>query len=242
MQEKDKKSLFKGELILIPTPISEENPVCISNNESIDSLNFFIVESIKVARRALRKMGYKKDFDTEVSFFEINKHETSQDLSVVKKWMIDGINIGLMSDAGVPCIADPGSTFVDLAHKMNYKVIPLVGPSSILLGLMASGLNGQNFSFLGYLPIEKQERKEALKSLSSIISKENQTQLFIETPYRNMAMYEAILDSIAPNIKLCIARGIQSHSEWIMTKTINEWKNEAKPNLHKIPTIFLLGL
>ena len=176
----------------------------------------------------------------ELKLYELNKHTDIQELHSFLKNCRNGKNIGLISDAGCPGIADPGAEIVNLAHKENIKIIPLVGPSSILLSLMASGMNGQSFAFTGYLPIDKSDVKKKLKELERISRTQNQTQLFIETPYRNNKLIEHIFQNLQSSTKLCIACDISLKSEFIKTKTIAEWKKSAKPELHKRPCIFLI--
>ena len=151
-----------------------------------------------------------------------------------------GVNVGLLSEAGVPAIADPGATIVALAHKNNVRVVPLVGPSSILMAMMSSGFNGQNFTFNGYLPIDSKERKSSLKFLERLSKDKNQSQIFIETPYRNDKMLADLLQTLSPTTKLCIATDISLKDEYIRTLDIKNWKKTAKPNLHKRPTIFII--
>ena len=161
--------------------------------------------------------------------------ETSEYLNVCE----EGIHIGLLSEAGVPAVADPGATIVKLAHEKEIQVIPLVGPSSILMALMASGMNGQNFAFNGYLPIDKNERKKAIKTLELLSKEKNQSQLFIETPYRNEKIFSDLKTTLAPNTRLCIAVDITLPSEYIKTFTVKEWK-QHQPDLHKRPAIFII--
>jgi len=174
-----------------------------------------------------------------LTFFILNQHTTPEELSDFLRPMSDGNDMGVLSEAGCPAIADPGADVVAIAQKNNYTVVPLVGPSSILLSLMASGFNGQSFAFVGYLPIQPGERAKALKKLESRAYSENQSQIFIETPYRNMKMLEEILQTCQPNTRLCIAVDITLETEFIKTKTVKEWKTKL-PDLSKRPCIFLI--
>ena len=232
---------MKGVLYLIPVPIAEDDFadfVYPMLEKTINALDEFIVEYLKTARRSLRKIGFKGEFD-KTTFHILNEHT---DLKGIEKFLssVDkGKHIGLMSEAGMPCIADPGSEIVKLAHKKNIKVVPLYGQSSIFLALASSGLNGQNFCFHGYLPKEQNNRKKKLKEIERNIS--SQTQIFIETPYRNNHMLEDILSTCSSETLLCVASNISVKSELINTKSISDWKKGEIPNLNKLPTVFLLG-
>ncbi len=232
-----------GTLYLIPitlgeSPISQVIPEY--NNTIINEIDVYIVENIKTARRFLKKAGILKPID-ELTFFEIDKRSNTSNYPTFIKPLAEGKNIGVLSEAGCPGVADPGAEIVALAQELNYKVVPLVGPSSILLSLMASGFNGQSFCFNGYLPIEQKDRIYKLKDLERLAFREKQTQLFIETPYRNMPLLKDILVTLNNNTKLCIAVDITSNTEEIYTKTIEDWKRETKIDLNKRPCIFLIG-
>ena len=230
-----------GKLYLIPSPLGESEIDSIIPSEVvkiIHSLDEFIVEDEKAARRFFKKTNYPKPLES-VSFHLLNKHTSANELSNYLSSSEKGGNIGLLSDAGCPSVADPGAEIVKLAHKKNIQVIPLVGPSSILLALMASGFNGQNFSFHGYLPKERNERIKKLKEIEKISFSKNQTQIFIETPYRNNQMIEDILSSCSNETKFCIACDITLATELIKTKSISEWRKN-KPDINKRPAIFLL--
>ncbi len=230
---------MKGILYLIPTPLTpDENSALVYPllEKTVNSLDEFIVEDLKTARRALRKIGFKGDFD-RTTFHVLNEHT---DLKGTDKFLASsdkGRSIGLLSDAGMPCIADPGSEIVRLAHKRNIRVVPVYGPSSIFLALSASGLNGQNFTFHGYLPKSQNERKRKLKE----IEKKEGAQIFIETPYRNNYLFEDILSTCSQETLLCVAVNITGESEKISTRSVAEWKKSAKPDLDKMPAVFLLG-
>lgn len=236
---------MKGFLYLIPVPITdEENSDLVYPllAQTVNSLDEFIVEDLKTARRSLRKIGFKGEFDTTILHL-LNEHT---DLKGIEKFLVSpekGKNIGLMSDAGMPCIADPGNEIVKLAHKKNIKVVPMYGQSSIFLALATSGLNGQNFCFHGYLPKSQNERKKKLKELCPSPFRDGATctHIFIETPYRNNHLLEDILTTCSPETLLCVAMNVTGRSEMIITKSITEWKRGALPNLDKQPTVFLLG-
>lgn len=234
---------MKGILYLIPVPISEEENsdlVYPLLQQTVNSLDEFIVEDLKTARRSLRQIGFKGEFDKTI-FHLLNEHTDPKGIEKFLSSAEKGKNIGLMSDAGMPCIADPGSEIVKSAHKKNIRVIPHYGQSSILLALAASGLNGQIFCFHGYLPKEQINRKKKLKELEKNISINNQTQIFIETPYRNQHVMEDIISICLPDTLLCVAMNVTGDSETILTKSISEWKKNKYPVLHKLPTVFLLG-
>jgi 16S rRNA (cytidine1402-2'-O)-methyltransferase len=232
----------KGNLYLIPTPLGDtgfEAGIPLFNLEILLQINTFIVEEFRTARRFLRKAGYTKDFES-VNFYLLNEHTPDNEAIPMLEKAIVGENIGLLSEAGLPCIADPGNIVVRLAHRKGIRVIPLTGPSSIMLALMASGMNGQNFVFHGYLPVKPDERTRALRELEQATTKGNQTQIFIETPYRNIAMLESIIKTCHSSLMLCIAADLTLETEWIRSMTAQEWKKE-KPDLHKRPAVFLLG-
>ena len=232
----------KGNLYLIPTFLSDTESHRVFpayNAEIIANLDIFIVENIRTARRFLRKAGYTKDFDTEVSFYVLNKHTSDRELEHFLEMSGKGKDTGLLSEAGTPCIADPGAKIVALAHRKGIRSIPLTGPNSIILALMASGFNGQNFSFHGYLPIERQQRKRKLQQLQQLVFRENQTQIFIETPFRNQALFDSILQTCSEDLLLCVASDLTGTRENIRTQSIARWKKQ-KPDFHKIPTVFLL--
>lgn len=232
----------KGNLYLIPTPLGDtgfEAGIPSFNLQILLLIDTFIVEELRTARRFLRKAGYTRDFES-VNFYLLNEHTPDNEALPMLEKAIAGENIGLLSEAGLPCIADPGNIVVRLAHRKGIRVIPLTGPSSIMLALMASGMNGQNFVFHGYLPVKLDERVRALRELELATTKGNQTQIFIETPYRNMAMLESILKTCRPSLMLCIAADLTLETEWIRSMTVYEWKKE-KPDLHKRPAVFLLG-
>jgi 16S rRNA (cytidine1402-2'-O)-methyltransferase len=234
--------LNKGKLYLIPTVIAENshketltNPI----KKAIQEIDIFIVENIKSARRNIKKIYKEKNIDNVMFLLNGKHNKINLQKDFLEKILLNK-NIGLLSDAGMPCIADPGAEIVSYAHEFQIDVIPLVGPSSIFLALMSSGFNGQNFSFNGYLPIDKSKRIEQLKYFEKIILSKKQTQIFIETPYRNNQLFESILQTCSNKIKLCIACDLTSTNQYIKTKYLYEWKSK-KPKLEKKPTIFVLG-
>lgn len=210
------------------------------NLQILLKINTFIVEELRSARRFLRKAGYNNNFET-VTFYLLNEHTPGDEVSGMLENALKGHHIGLLSEAGLPCIADPGNLAVRMAHQKGIRVIPLTGPSSIMLALMASGLNGQNFVFHGYLPVKPDERTKALRELEHIALKTNQTQIFIETPYRNMQMLESILKTCHPSLSLCVAADLTLDTEWIKSMPVHEWKKQ-KQELNKRPAVFLLGI
>lgn len=208
------------------------------NGEVIRAIRHFIVEDVRSARRFLKKVDREIDIDA-LTFYPLNKHTSPEAISGYLKPLLAGESMGVISEAGCPAVADPGADVVAIAQRKNLKVVPLVGPSSIILSVMASGFNGQSFAFHGYLPIEPAERAKRLKQLEQRIYNEQQTQLFIETPYRNNKMVEDILHNCRPQTRLCIAANITCEGEYIRTKTVKEWQGHT-PDLSKIPCIFLL--
>ena len=207
-------------LFLIPTSLGEsqfDSILPARNTEIVTDLKYFIVEDVRTARRFLKKANQAIDIDS-LTFFVLNQHTSPEEISDFLKPMVEGNDMGVLSEAGCPAIADPGADVVAIAQRNNFRVVPLVGPSSILLSLMASGFNGQSFAFVGYLPIQPDERSKALKKLESRVYSENQSQIFIETPYRNMKMLEEIIKTCQPNTRLCIAVDITLETEFIKTK------------------------
>ena len=237
---------MSGILYLIPCPISDETAVAdvtpAANQSIIDSLDYFIVENTRSARRFLSKSGYARAID-DATFVELNEHTTNpRDIAKMIEPLLAGRNAGVISEAGVPAVADPGQSVVELCHKHNIKVVPLVGPSSILMAVMASGLSGQSFAFNGYLPIKEPERSKTIKRLESRARAEQQSQLFIEAPYRNIKLFEQLLKTLQPDTRVCVACDITSKSEYIRTATVATWKKEkSMPDIQKRPTIFILA-
>lgn len=230
-----------GFLYLVPvtlgdTPVSKVIPD--GNKEIIAGIKFFIVENIRTARRFLKKTEPSVNID-ELTFFELNKHTDLTQIDSYLKPIFEGHSVGLMSEAGVPAIADPGADVVAIAQRSKIRVVPLVGPSSILLSLMASGFNGQSFAFHGYLPIDSGERIRKIKQMENRIFNEDQTQIFIETPYRNEKLVNDILKNCSSSVKLCIAVNITCEDEYIKTLSVKEW-GKRLPDMHKKTCIFLI--
>ena len=229
-----------GNLYLIPNTLGEDNFSYVLPEEVksvIESLDYFIVENERTARAYIKRLlpdKIQKDIHVEI----IDKHTDPLDLPGFLKPIENGKNAGIISEAGVPCIADPGAEIVSIAHRKGLKVIPLVGPSSILLALMASGFNGQQFAFRGYIPFDQQIRKRVFQAMNKDI-KDGITQIFMETPYRNNKLLDELLKIMHPETKLCIACDITLENEYIRTKTIADWVGSL-PDLHKRPTIFLI--
>ncbi len=231
-----------GTLLLIPTAISENTTALVLPEmviQTIYTLDEFIVEDEKSARRFLKSIQYPKSLN-DLTLHVLNKHTNQNDIPLFIKSLENGKDIGLLSEAGCPCIADPGSVVVNLAHQKNIPVKPLVGPSSILLALIASGFNGQHFLFHGYLPIEKSFRIKKIKELEFNSKRESQTQIFMETPFRNMQLLNDLLNTCNSETKLCIAVDITGINEFIQTKSMSAWK-KSLPELHKRTAIFLLS-
>ncbi|WP_452226520.1 SAM-dependent methyltransferase [Lacinutrix cladophorae] len=231
----------KGNLYLIPTTLGDNAPLevlPISVKKVIEQVDTFIVENEKNARRFIKSITPKKQ-QSSLTLFPLNKFTDPTELPSYLEPCLQGKNIGLLSDAGCPGVADPGADIVRIAHDRDIQVVPLVGPSSILLAIMSSGMNGQSFTFNGYLPIDKGERKQELKNLERLSFEKNQSQIFIETPYRNNQMLENICQILNNNTEVCVACDITLPSEYIKTKTVNDWKKN-KVDLHKRPTIFII--
>lgn len=230
----------KGKLYLLPAPLgdnahSETMPISVKNK--MDALNYYIAENEKTARRYIKKIAPEKS-QPELKFWILNKRTEVSEIPTFLEACLNGKDMGLLSEAGCPGIADPGAEVVRIAHEKGIQVVPLVGPSSILLTMMSSGLNGQNFAFHGYLPIDKHEKKQEIKRLERISLEQNQAQIFIETPYRNEKFFEDLKQNLHPSTLLCIGCDVTLNSEYIKTQTITQWK-KTKPDLHKKPAIFI---
>lgn len=229
-------------LYIIPLPIVENDlrliPVEVISK--IHNINYFIVEKARTARRFIKSTGFEGKIE-DLTFIELDKHNPENIDKSILKPAIDCKSIGLMSEAGMPCIADPGSVIVNMAHEMGIKVVPLSGPSSIFLALAASGLNGQNFHFHGYLPVKNEALLTKLKSIEKSVFSENKTNIFIETPYRNTAMMQNLLANLNQDLKLCIAANISGENELISTKKIKDWKKGILPDINKQNCVFLIG-
>lgn len=233
--------MMLGKLYLIPTTLGDTEPLEVmplSVKKVVEKINFFIVENEKSARRFIKKITPRKS-QPSLKIFVLDKYAQDLEVNTYLDVCEQGIHVGLLSEAGVPAVADPGAKIVKLAHKKRIQVIPLVGPSSILLAMMASGMNGQNFAFNGYLPIDKSERKKAIKHLERLSKEKNQSQIFIETPYRNEKMFTDLKSTLNPETNLCIAVDITLPTEYIKTFLVRKWKLE-KPDLHKRPAIFII--
>lgn len=230
-------------LFLIPAYLSEESPVeyfAPSIKEYILKTDYFFVENEKTARKVIKFFAPEKK-QSELKLFLLDKYSESSDLKETQKLMKSGQDFGLLSEAGLPCIADPGNLMVKWSHENNIKVIPINGPSSIILALISSGFNGQEFTFHGYLPIDREQKKKQILFLENQVQKSGYSQIFMETPYRNNQLLEDLIKFLNPNTKLCIAANINHPTEeFIKTLKISEWKNK-KPELHKIPAVFVLG-
>ncbi len=230
-----------GKLYLIPTTLGESNPMDVlphTVKRTVELIDCYIVENEKTARKFIKSICPEK-VQASLLLNTLNKYtEVSDHLKMIQPCLV-GIDIGLMSEAGCPGVADPGAAIVKIAHEKGIQVVPLVGPSSILLAIMGSGMNGQSFAFNGYLPIEKSEKKAAIKNFEKLSFDKNQSQLFIETPYRNNKLLEDVLQTLQPNTHLCIAADITLFTEYIKTMKVSDWK-KAKLDLHNRPTIFII--
>lgn len=230
-----------GKLFLIPTTLGDNDPLevlPIKVKQIIDQIDTFIVENDKMARHFIKRISPEKS-QPALKMFHLNKHTDAADLPTFLEPCLNGVNVGLLSEAGCPGIADPGADVVKIAHQKNIKVVPLVGPSSILMALMGSGMNGQRFAFNGYLPIDKGERKREIKRLERLSFEQDQSQLFIETPYRNNKMLEDLCSVLDQNTNICVACDITLPTEFIKTQTASQWKKNSV-DLHKRPTLFIL--
>ena len=231
----------KGTVYLIPTVLSEGMYQTLSPQvaSTVASLDYFLVENLRTARRFVSGLNTGQVIET-LEFRKVDKDTSAAEISQLMDPVLKGRDVGIMSEAGCPGIADPGSRVVALAHQNNVKVVPLTGPSSIFLALMASGFNGQQFTFHGYLPIDDRARAAEIKKLEQLSRQDGSTHIFIETPYRNMQMMAALLSNGNPSTRLCVARDITGREEWVHTATLKEWKS-ASFSLHKIPCVFLLS-
>jgi 16S rRNA (cytidine1402-2'-O)-methyltransferase len=230
-----------GNLYLIPHPLGDTPPLEVLPflvKKAVEEIDHYIVENEKNARRFIKSLVPRKS-QPDLHFQIINKFTNDSEIPDMLNPCFDGINIGVISDAGCPGIADPGAAVVAQAHAMGIKVVPLVGPSSILLAMMASGFNGQNFAFNGYLPIDKKERKTEIKRLERLSKEQEQSQLFMETPYRNNQILESLVNTLHPQTQLCIACDLTLSSEYIKMQTAEGWKR-TKVDLDKRPTLFII--
>ncbi|MBO9731616.1 MAG: SAM-dependent methyltransferase [Chitinophaga sp.] len=228
-----------GKVYLVPTVLSADAlfsiPAYVTN--VVQQLSVFYVENERTARRYLKALDRNINIDA-LQLLIMNENQPP-DLALAKELLLEGKDIGILSEAGCPAIADPGHLIVQVAHSVNARVIPMIGPNSMLLALMGSGLNGQSFQFTGYLPIKPPERTKVIRDLEQESARKNQTQLFIETPYRNNQLLKDLLDNCKDYTRICVAADITAPTEYIKTKTVKEWKQQL-PDLHKRPAIFLL--
>ena len=232
---------MRGKLYLIPTTLGENEPLEVmpySVKTIVELLDHYVVENEKSARRFIKKITPKK-VQSSLVMMKLDKYASEIETQSYLDFCDQGVSVGLLSEAGVPAVADPGASIVKLAHEKGIQEVPLVGPSSILMALMASGLNGQNFAFNGYLPIDNSERKKGIKALEKLSIDKNQSQIFIETPYRNQKMFTDLKSVLSPGTLLCIAIDISLPNEFIKTFTIAHWKKQS-PDLHKRPAIFII--
>ena len=236
--------MLEAGLYLIPCPLSDgalDRILPAHNIEIVSGIRFFVVESLRSARRFLKKCNRAIDIDS-LTMNELNEHTDLKDIASIEALLEPigrGEPVGVISDADCPAVADPGADLVAIAQRRGYKVFPLVGPSSILMSLMASGFNGQSFAFEGYLPVDSQARQSRLKEMLRRIEREHQTQIFIEAPYRNNHLIADLVQHLPPRLRLCVASDITGENQSIITRTIGEWR-QSRYDYHKIPTIFLL--
>ena len=236
-----KSSQLLGKIYLIPTTLGDCDPLDVlpqTIKRAVELIDDYIVENEKTARKFIKSIVPEK-VQSSLKLSALNKHTEVSEHNQMIQPCLNGINVGIMSEAGCPGVADPGAAIVKIAHEKGIQVVPLVGPSSILLAIMASGMNGQSFTFNGYLPIDSAEKKSTLKSLEKLSHDKNQSQIFIETPYRNNKLLEDILQSLQPSTHLCIATDITLPTEFIKTARVQDWK-KITVDLHKRPTIFII--
>jgi 16S rRNA (cytidine1402-2'-O)-methyltransferase len=232
----------KGKLFLIPTPIGEGgvyDTQPTGNQEIIRSLDCFVVENLRSARRFLSAAGIGKPIDS-LHFTELNEHTPAHEVEALLKPLLEGTDVGILSEAGVPAVADPGADLVAAAHARGIEIVPLVGPSSILLAVMGSGLNGQSFAFNGYLPVKQPERGKAIRFFEARALREGQSQFFIEAPYRNAGLFDELIAVCAPTTRLCVAAELMQPAQLLKTLPVSEWKKQ-KPDIQKRPAIFGIG-
>ena len=233
--------MSSGKLYLIPTPLGEGDPARVlpaSVLEIIPTLSCFVVEELRTARRFLSAAGLKGKIDT-LEFHELNEHTDPRQVESLASLFDNGRNVGLLSEAGLPAVADPGALLVALCHRHNIEVVPLVGPSSLMMALMASGLNGQSFAFVGYIPAKTEERRAALRNLEKRSASARQTQILIETPYRNDSLLSDMLSCLSGNTRVCVAANLTCEDQFICTRTVAQWK--AHPiTIGKRPCVFLI--
>lgn len=240
----EKNMQLQGTLYLIPCPISDETPVWdvlpAANRTVMDSLDYFIVENTRSARRFLSKAGIARPIDG-LEFRELNEHTAPEEVEELVAPLLAGRSAGVISEAGVPGVADPGALVAAACHRKGIRVVPLVGASSIILAVMASGLNGQSFAFNGYLPVKPPERGKAIRHFERRAQSEGQAQLFIEAPYRNVKLMQELLQTLAAETRLTVAMDITAPGEYIRTRTVREWQTTALPEMNRHPAIFIIG-
>ena len=232
---------MKGRLVLIPSPLGDNEPAEVIPAgvlSMLPSITTYVVEAVRTARRYLSAAGLKGHVQ-DLEFHELNEHTTPEEVEALMKLFEDGRDVGLITEAGLPAVADPGAQLVRLCHRHGVEVVPMSGPSSLMLALMASGLNGQSFAFLGYLPAKTEERRQALRSIEKHSSTARQTKIFIETPYRNDSLLADILSVCRADTEVCIAANITMPDAFIRTKTAGEWKKSV-PTIGKRPCVFLI--
>lgn len=229
---------------MVPCPIADDGEMARVlpeyNADIVRSINYFVVENLRTGRRFLSRVGMGRPIDT-LKMAELNEHTAPAEVEALIAPILAGEDCAMISEAGCPGVADPGAALAALCHRHGVRIVPLVGPSSILLALMASGMNGQSFAFNGYLPVKTPERQRALRNLERRARSEHQSQIFIEAPYRNRQMLEAIVASCAPDTRVTVAVDITAESERIVTRTVAEWRRAMPDDLHKRPAIFIIG-
>ena len=232
---------MKGKLYLIPSPLGDNDPAEVipaTTLALLQGINCYVVEEVRTARRYLSRAGLKGRIQ-DLEFHELNEHTSQEEVEKLAALFKDGRDVGLISEAGLPAVADPGAALVALCHRCGIEVVPQVGPSSLMMSLMASGLNGQSFAFCGYLPAKTEERRSAIKAIEKTSHSLRQTQIFIETPYRNDSMLSDLLQSCRPSTRICVAANITMPDAYIRTKTVSEWKKENLI-IGKRPCVFLM--
>lgn len=241
VQDNEKKTDIKGRLYLIPSPLGENDPAEVIPAPVLSSLGrfrTFVVEEVRTIRRYLSRAGLKGKIEG-LEFHELNEHTDDATIESYLSLFHSGNDVALISEAGLPAVADPGAKLVALAHRHGIRVVPLVGPSSLMLALMASGLNGQSFAFCGYIPAKTDERRSKLRTIEKVSAQLNQTQILIETPYRNDALFADILSVCSPATRVCVAADITTENEYIMTKKVAQWKKTGLV-IGKRPCVFLI--
>ena len=233
--------MSKGKLYLIPSPLGDNDPAEVIPGPTLELLkriSTYVVEEARTVRRYLSRAGLKGHIE-ELRMVELNEHSTSEEAEAMLSLFDDGCDVGLISEAGLPAVADPGAALVELCHRKGIEVVPQVGPSSLMLALMGSGLNGQSFAFRGYLPAKTDERRTAIREVEKLSGRLHQTQIFIETPYRNDSLFADLLQCLNPSTRLCIAADLTLESQTILSKSVGEWKKSGF-TVGKRPCVFLI--